>query len=63
MFVLPSPGVHQLDFVPGRVGIATQMLSGFENFEGPDPAEWCQYGYAVVNVDDRGIFMSQGNHR
>ena len=56
-------GIHQLDFVPGRSGIPKNALSGYENFEAPDPAEWCGHGYAVVNVDDRGIFQSQGDHR
>jgi len=26
-----------------------------------DPAYWVQYGYAVVNADPRGIFMSEGD--
>ena len=56
-------GFFQLDLVPGRVGVPQSRLSGLEKFEGPDPAEWTQYGYAVVNIDARGIFMSEGNVR
>jgi predicted acyl esterase len=39
------------------------MTSGFEDFEGPDPAEWTSHGYAVINIDARGVFKSQGNLR
>lgn len=42
------------------MGIPTGDLSGFEKFEGPDPAEWTARGYAVVNVDSRGSWDSQG---
>jgi predicted acyl esterase len=49
--------------IPGRVGIPKSQLSGFESFEAPDPAEWTAHGYAIVNVDARGIFGSGGNHR
>jgi hypothetical protein len=56
-------GFLSLDLVPGRVGVPESALSGFESFEAPDPAEWTAYGYAVVNVDARGIMKSGGNHR
>lgn len=56
-------GFLSLDLVPGRVGVAKSALSGFESFEAPDPAEWTAHGYAVVNVDARGIMKSEGNHR
>jgi predicted acyl esterase len=29
--------------------------------EGPDPAYWCHYGYAVINPDARGSWKSEGN--
>jgi predicted acyl esterase len=51
-----------LDMIQGRVGVPEDRLSGFECFEGPDPAEWNPYGYAVAQVDARGIFHSEGNH-
>jgi predicted acyl esterase len=30
-------------------------------FEGPDPTHWCPRGYAVVNVDPRGLWCSEGD--
>ena len=50
-----------LDNAPFRQGIPQSRLSGFQDFEGPDPAEWVPRGYAIVNVDARGIFDSQGD--
>ncbi len=29
-------------------------------FEGPDPLWWVPKGYAIVNVDSRGVWHSQG---
>ena len=29
-------------------------------FEAADPGYWCHYGYAVANVDPRGIGNSEG---
>ena len=36
-------------------------LSGYQKFEAVDPAFWCLHGYAVLNVDSRGINSSEGN--
>lgn len=52
-------GIRLTD-MPGNMGIPYDRLSGFEKFEGPDPAEWTARGYAVVNVDSRGSWDSQG---
>ena len=38
-----------------------QKPSKMTMFEGPDPQYWCRHGYAVVNVDIRGIGNSQGD--
>ncbi|UDD56846.1 hypothetical protein AFCA_004368 [Aspergillus flavus] len=46
---------------PWRIGIPYQNLSGYETFEGPNPAEWCSRGYAVIDVDARGSGHSEGN--
>ncbi|KAL4937437.1 hypothetical protein BDV06DRAFT_215898 [Aspergillus oleicola] len=35
-------------------------LSGLEKFEAPDPAEFAPHGYAIINVDSRGAFDSEG---
>lgn len=37
------------------------LVSGLEKFEGPDPAYWCDHGYAVVNPDARGAYNSEGD--
>ncbi|KAJ5392912.1 hypothetical protein N7465_011886 [Penicillium sp. CMV-2018d] len=54
-------GHFRLDVVPGRVGVPVSRLSGFEKFEAPDPAEWTARGYAIVNVDSRGVYDSEGD--
>lgn len=54
-------GHFNLDVVPGRVGVPKSRVSGFEKFEAPDPAEWTARGYAIVNVDARGVYDSEGN--
>lgn len=46
---------------PFRCGVPLDKTSGYEKFEGPDPAEWCKRGYAIANVDARGAGMSEGN--
>jgi predicted acyl esterase len=63
--------------LPERMGITKDMYSGYETFEGPDPAFWyvlfsrqisrvehfhrVPKGYAVVQVDARGSWNSEGN--
>lgn len=54
-------GFFNLDIVPGRVGVPPNRLSGMEKFEGLDPAEWVSRGYAIVNIDTRGAFDSEGD--
>ena len=54
-------GISSLKLMtPWNLGIPDGTLSGLEKFEGPDPAEWCPRGYAIVNVDCRGAFDSEG---
>lgn len=36
-------------------------VSSMAKFEGPDPAYWCKQGYAVINMDPRGVGNSEGN--
>lgn len=50
-----------LDDIPGRNGVPREALSGLQSWEAPDPAWWVDHGYAMVNVDIRGIGMSEGN--
>ena len=55
-------GPQQYDIMgPFRCGVPKDKTSGYEKFEGPDPAEWCGRGYAIINVDARGAGMSEGN--
>jgi predicted acyl esterase len=54
-------GVDSLKLTtPWNLSIPDGTLSGLEKFEAPDPAEWCPRGYAIVNVDSRGAFDSEG---
>jgi predicted acyl esterase len=46
---------------PNRFGISRSALSGLESWEGCDAAYWCAHGYAIVQVDARGAFDSQGD--
>lgn len=55
-------GKQSLDWMPNRVGIPRAGTSGLEKWEAPDPAEWVPRGYAVVHVDARGSFMSEGDY-
>lgn len=54
-------GGQMLDDVPMRSGVPANATSGLEKFEGPDPAYWVEHGYAIVNPDKRGAYMSEGN--
>ncbi|KAG4414117.1 hypothetical protein IFR04_012769 [Cadophora malorum] len=54
-------GFRIFDNIPFRLGLPESATSGLEKFEGPDPAEWCPRGYAIVNVDIRGSWDSEGD--
>lgn len=54
-------GIQSLDFMPNHFGIKKSSLSGLQSWEGNDPAYWCNHGYAVVQVDARGTFNSEGD--
>jgi len=56
-----SSGLN-VDNLPYRLGIPKDRMSGYETFEGLDPADWCNRGYAVVNVDARGSQFSEGTY-
>lgn len=47
--------------MPYRTGVPRSWTSDLEKFEAPDPAEWCPRGYAIVNVDPRGVGDSEGD--
>jgi predicted acyl esterase len=50
-----------LDRFENRMDVPTQWEDGLNKFEGPVPGYWVQYGYAIVNVDGRGVFKSEGD--
>ncbi|KAL3440560.1 alpha/beta-hydrolase [Aspergillus insuetus] len=55
-------GPQTYDFMaPFRAAIPVGRTSGYEKFEAPDPAEWCERGYAVLNIDARGAGDSEGD--
>lgn len=54
-------GSWRLDDFPNRFGIPNSLLSGLQAWEGNDPAYWCAQGYAIVQVDARGAFDSEGD--
>jgi uncharacterized protein len=43
------------------VGVPPGTVSRMAKFESPDPGFWCRHGYAVANVDARGVGHSQGD--
>ncbi|KAI5251051.1 alpha/beta-hydrolase [Aureobasidium subglaciale] len=54
-------GLTSLKYMtPWNLGLTSNDLSGLEKFEAPDPADWVPRGYAIVNVDSRGSFNSEG---
>ncbi|PWY97393.1 alpha/beta-hydrolase [Testicularia cyperi] len=53
-------GIISMKPMPFGLGVPKGAISGLEKFEGPDPAEYCPRGYAIVNVDSRGAGDSEG---
>ena len=51
-----------IDNIWHRSGVPKDWTSGYETFEGLDPADWCRRGYAIVNVDARGCQFSEGTY-
>jgi predicted acyl esterase len=43
------------------MGVPPKAVSTMAKFEAADPGYWCHYGYAVANVDPRGVGNSGGN--
>lgn len=53
-------GSQWLDDTPNHAGVPMNATSGLQKFEGPDPAYWCDHGYAIINPDVRGAYNSEG---
>ncbi len=43
------------------MGVPPGTISTMSKFESPDPGYWCHHGYAVANVDPRGVGHSEGD--
>lgn len=43
------------------MGVPPGTISTMSKFESPDPGFWCHHGYAVANVDPRGVGHSEGD--
>lgn len=43
------------------MGVPPGTISTMSKFESADPGYWCHQGYAVANVDPRGVGHSQGD--
>ena len=43
------------------MGVPPHTVSDMSKFESPDPGYWCRHGYAIANVDPRGIGHSEGD--
>ncbi|RSL54657.1 hypothetical protein CEP53_007364 [Fusarium sp. AF-6] len=54
-------GFLMFENIPFRLGVPEEQTSGLEKFESIDPAEWSLRGYAVVNVNVRGSWESEGD--
>lgn len=54
-------GNFNKNFTVCNTGFPKNQVSGLQCFESPDPAYWCQYGYAIFMADQRGIDHSGGN--
>ncbi|GAA5875196.1 hypothetical protein JCM8547_005548 [Rhodosporidiobolus lusitaniae] len=53
--------INMLPVTTWKCGIRSSDLSGWEKFEGLDPARWCPQGYAIASVDIRGSGHSSGS--
>ena len=54
-------GEFVLTKFPNSFGVPKTSLSGLQAWEANDPAYWCNHGYAIVQVDARGAFDSEGD--
>lgn len=53
----PSEGMDSWKLM----GVPPKTVSKMAKFESPDPGFWCRNGYAVANVDPRGVGNSEGD--
>ncbi|MDR1271496.1 MAG: CocE/NonD family hydrolase, partial [Clostridiales Family XIII bacterium] len=53
----PSEGMDSWKLM----GVPPKTVSTMTKFESADPGFWCRMGYAVANIDPRGVGNSEGN--
>lgn len=53
-------GPVKYDLFP-KHGVDPRWNSHYAGFEAPDPLYWTRHGYAVINVDPRGMWNSHGD--
>lgn len=51
----------QYEYFLKNAGVKKEWYSDYTMFEGPDPLHWVPRGYAVIHVDVRGVWHSEGN--
>jgi predicted acyl esterase len=59
-----SYGKHrpfQYEYFFKEGGVKREWYSKYTNFEAPDPLYWVPRGYAIINVDPRGAWQSEGD--
>jgi predicted acyl esterase len=54
-------GAGAFDRFPNRTCVPKGVPDKWTKFEAPDPEYWCRHGYAVINPDGRGSWMSEGD--
>ncbi|MDP6642663.1 MAG: CocE/NonD family hydrolase [Rhodospirillales bacterium] len=52
---------YQYGVFVDNAGVKPSWISEYTAFESPDPVYWTGHGYAVINVDIRGLLYSEGN--
>ncbi|MBQ9032010.1 MAG: CocE/NonD family hydrolase [Parasporobacterium sp.] len=53
----PAEGIGEWKLM----GVPPKTVSHMSKFESADPGFWCYNGYAIANVDPRGVGNSEGN--
>lgn len=51
----------QYEYFLNFAGVRKEWISSYTMFEGPDPLYWIPRGYAVIHVDVRGVWGSEGD--
>ena len=60
-------GKQQVKYMPSPngewviSGVADGAFSKYGKYEAADPLYWCNYDYAICNIDTRGAFNSEGD--